>query len=158
MNPVPPGPDVRICSTQKTLRVPRKAITALAAFVARRQGVRLDEADVAVVGAGEMAWLNERYARHAGCTDVLSFDLTGPGAGGLAAQIIVCADMAAAEAEKRNTSPRRELLLYVVHGLLHLMGHDDTTAGAAAAMHAREGELLDAFSRHAGARRRSGAG
>lgn len=138
---------VRICSSQKTLRVPRKKIADLVAFVARREGVCLADADVAVVGADEMARLNEQYARHVGPTDVLSFDLSDAGTAGLAVQIVLCADIAAAEAARRNISPRRELLLYVVHGLLHLMGHDDTTPRTARQMHAREEELLEAFGR-----------
>ena len=138
---------MRICSTQHTLRVPRRKIAELVAFVARSEAVRLLDVDVAVVGAAEMARLNAQYLSHAGATDVLSFDLSdsSDGGAGLSAQIIVCADLAAAEAEKRNCSPRSELLLYVVHGLLHLMGYDDTTAPAAEKMRARQAELLEAF-------------
>ena len=142
------GDLVRICSRQKTLRVPRRKIADLVAFVARSEKVALGDVDVAVVGAAEMARLNARYLSHAGATDVLSFDLSGPTDGAaLSAQVIVCADIAAAEARERNCSPRSELLLYVAHGLLHLMGYDDTTPPAAAKMRARQDELLEAFGR-----------
>ena len=143
------GPVVRICSMQKTLRVPRRKITDIVAFVARCEGVRVLEADVAVVCGEEMARLNEQYLGHAGATDVLSFDLSDASdpRAGLSAQIIVCGDLAAAEAAKRNISTRRELLLYVVHALLHLMGYDDTDPRAAARMRARQAELLEAFGR-----------
>ena len=149
MNSRRADPAVRICSTQKTLRVPRLKITDLVAFVARCEEVPLGEVDVAVVGSAEMARLNAQYLARAGATDVLSFDLSESDSSGgpLSAQIVVCADLAVAEAAKRKLTPRGELLLYVVHGLLHLMGYDDTTADAADKMHAREAELLAAFGR-----------
>jgi len=154
MTPPRAAPIVRICSTQKTLRVPRRKIADLVAFVARREEVRLGEADVAVVGAEEMARLNAQWLGRDDVTDVLSFDLSGsdPSGGPLSAQIVVCADLAAAEAEKRKLPPQRELLLYVLHGLLHVIGYDDTTPDAAGRMHAREDELLEAFARKAGSR------
>ena len=139
-------PTVHICSSQKTLRVPRRKITRLVAFVARNEGATLLDADIAVVGADEMAQLNERYHGYVGPTDVLSFDLSGPRDAGLSAEIIVCSDVALAEAAKRGGRPQNELLLYIVHGLLHLMGYDDTAGRAEAEwMHARETQLLDAF-------------
>jgi probable rRNA maturation factor len=76
---------------------------------------------------------------------VRSFDLTGPGDAGLVAQIIVCADVAVRESRRGGHSAQRELLLYAVHGLLHLTGYDDTTPPKAARMRARQEELLDAY-------------
>ena len=37
------------------------------------------------------------------------------------------------------------MMLYIVHGLLHLTGYDDATPPAAAKMHARQEQLLEAF-------------
>ena len=146
MSPTKPAaPRVEITSTQKTLRVPRKRIADLVRFVARAERRRVAEVDVAVVAGPEMAGLNRKYLRHAGVTDVLSFDLSGDPSEGLVAQIIVCADEAVAQARLRRCPPQRELLLYVVHGLLHLMGYDDADPVQAARMHAREENLLDRF-------------
>ena len=139
------GPTVRICSSQTSLRVPRRKIANLVAFVARTERAAVGDVDIAVVGADEMARLNRRYHGYAGPTDVLSFDLSDAGDATLSAQIIVCSDVALEEAAKRHLRPQRELLLYVVHGLLHLLGYDDTSGAKARRMHARQGELLDAF-------------
>lgn len=136
-----------ICSSQKAVRVPRKKLAELIAFVARRQGAELVEVDLAVVGREEIAALNRRWLRRSGPTDVLSFDLSERNAAGLSAQIIVCGDVAAERAARRGAGVQRELMLYVVHGLLHLMGCDDTTARSAEKMHAREEELIEAFAR-----------
>ena len=138
---------VRISSTKKTLRIPQRHIAGLVRFAAHSENVRLLEADIAIVGADEMAALNEQYLSHAGATDVLSFDLSNPSHvdAGLRVQIIVCGDVAVAEAHKRGCSLRGELMLYTLHGLLHLMGYDDTTPRAAAKMKARQDELLIAW-------------
>jgi len=138
-------PCVSICSTQHALRVPRKRITELVAFVARSEGKAIVEVDVAVVDSRQIARLNRRYLRHAGATDVLSFDLTDPGASGLSAQIIVCGSVAVREATRRGIGSQRELLLYVLHGLLHLLGYDDRSSAARARMTARQEQLLAGF-------------
>ncbi len=140
-------PKVAIASTQRALRVPRKRIAELIAFIARAEAAAIAEVDLAVVTAGEMTALNRRYLRRSGCTDVLSFDLTGPGNAGLSAQIIVCGDVAVAEAARRGLRPQHELMLYVIHGLLHLLGHDDGRTPDAAHMQSRQEELLAEFLR-----------
>jgi probable rRNA maturation factor len=138
-------PHVLISSSQKAVRVPRKEIVKLVAFVAAAEGTRVAEVDLAVVSGGEIAALNRRYLRHAGVTDVLSFDLSGPPGGGISAQIVVCGDEAVRQARMRGQPPRRELLLYIVHGLLHLMGYEDQSIRGSAKMHAREEKLLSCF-------------
>ena len=136
---------VHISSSQIAMRVPRRKIEQLAPYVARAESRRVGEVDVAVVDAGEMARLNERYLSRAGSTDVISFDLTDRFDTTVHAQIVVCADVAVEQARRHGRGPQRELLLYVTHGLLHVMGYDDREPDAAARMHAREEQLLAAF-------------
>jgi len=137
-------PTVNISSSQTALRTPRKKIAALVEFVARSEGAAIEEVDIAVVTAGRIASINRRYLRHAGSTDVISFDLSTPGFG-LVAQIIVCADAAVREARARRIGPQRELMLYIVHGLLHVIGYDDSNPRDAREMYARQEQLLEAF-------------
>ncbi len=138
-------PTVLISSSQQAVRVPRKRITELVAFVAAAEGAPLAEMDIAVVTSRHIAQLNRRYLNRTGATDVLSFDLSDPGERAVRAQIVVCGDEAAAQAGLHKCGVQRELMLYVVHGLLHLMGYNDKTKSAAAAMYARQEELLHAF-------------
>jgi probable rRNA maturation factor len=141
----PARPKVLISSSQKVLRVPRRKIEKLVAFVAAAEGVRIAEVDVAIVSAGQIASLNRRYLRRPGATDVLSFDMSASGQGGISAQLVVCGDLAASQGRLRNIPPQRELMLYIVHGLLHLMGYEDASIRGGAKMHAREKEILDSF-------------
>ncbi len=123
----------------------KKKIAELARFVARKEGVRLGEIDVAVVGKKKIRSLNRQYLGRDNETDVISFDLSDTESGVVDGQIVVCGDLARRRAKRMKISIRRELLLYVVHGLLHIMDYDDTTAAAAEKMHARQERLLRAF-------------
>jgi probable rRNA maturation factor len=102
------------------------------------------EVRVRVVGDPAMAEAHARYRGTPGTTDVLTFDLGRPG-GPVDADILVCADEAARQAGLRGTGVDREVLLYILHGVLHCLGFDDHDEGAAAAMHRREDEVLTAI-------------
>ena len=136
---------VRIESSQSDVRVPRRRIGDLVDFVRRAERVAIAEVDVAVVSADEIAMLNRRYLRHAGPTDVLSFDLSDETTTGLRAQIVVCGRVAREQSTAHGTGVHYELLLYVAHGLLHLLGYDDQSVRAAARMRARQEQLLRAY-------------
>lgn len=105
------------------------------------------EVRVGVVGDVEMARAHEEFLDVAGTTDVLTFDASEPGPDGrpvLDVDIMVCLDEARRQGASHGHAPERELLLYVVHGVLHCLGFDDHDEEAAAAMHRREDELLSA--------------
>jgi len=120
--------------------------------IAAQAGVERGRIGLAVVDDDEMAALHEQYKQVEGTTDVLTFDLREssderpgelPGEP-LDADIVLCVDEARRQASRRGHAVRAELLLYAVHGLLHLLDFDDADDEAAAAMHAREDELLTA--------------
>ncbi len=136
---------ILISSSQSAMRVPRKKINELVKFVAKAEGLKVDLVDIAVVSARQIAAMNRQYLNHSGSTDVISFDLSEGDSGLLSCQIIVCGDVAVAQARKLSSGQQKELLLYITHGLLHVIGYDDTTCPAAAKMHARQDQLLEFF-------------
>ncbi|MGH7132078.1 MAG: rRNA maturation RNase YbeY [Phycisphaerales bacterium] len=102
------------------------------------------EVRVRVVADSEMAAAHERYSKVAGTTDVLTFDLSD-GPGELDLDILVCLDEAERQGASRGHEPRRELLLYIVHGMLHGLGYDDHDEADYAKMHAAEDRVLAAI-------------
>lgn len=100
---------------------------------------------VRVVGDTEMIAAHERHKGQPGTTDVLTFDLREQEGDELDTDILVCADEARRQAESAGHPPRREALLYVVHGVLHCLGYDDGDERSAALMHRREDEVLEAI-------------
>lgn len=87
---------------------------------------RGSEVAVFLVGAQRMAGLNERFLSHVGPTDVITFDYReGTRGPGLHGDIFVCLDEAQRQAGLFRTTWQAEVVRYLVHGLLHLCGHDD---------------------------------
>lgn len=80
---------------------------------------------IKIAAADEVRELNKKY-RHKNCaTDVLSFPLGEKLPGGFyAGDILICWTLAEKQARENNHSMQKELLLLMIHGLLHLHGHD----------------------------------
>lgn len=100
--------------------------------------------DVSVVDDPRMAQLHREHLNLDSPTDVLTFDHAVAADSPMAGEIVVCLDEAARQAAGRH-DVELELLLYVVHGLLHLLGYDDHDPAESRAMHEREDELLVAI-------------
>lgn len=112
---------------------------------ARLIGFSSGQVSVAVVGAVRMARLHRQFSGVPGATDVLTFDYRErPVSRQVAGEIVVCLDVAAATATRlmRPGGWRSELILYAVHGLLHLAGEDDLDDAAFKRMHKREDRIL----------------
>lgn len=122
-----------------------EAIRALVRTVLKGEG-KDAELSIALVGDEEMAGLNRRYLGREGVTDVLAFPYESDERS-LSGEIIVNAELAEREAAGRSHGPDDELTLYVVHGLLHLLGYDDREAEAAARMRERERAILETAGR-----------
>lgn len=84
--------------------------------------------------------LNLRYLKHNGPTDCISFDLSEK-KGELIAEIAVSTDTAVRQSKAFSTSGSYETLLYVIHGLLHLLGYDDNKTEESAIMSQRQENL-----------------
>lgn len=113
----------------------------LAAHEIARSPVR--ELSIALVGDAEMSRLHRDFLGIAGPTDVLTFELDhNPRGRVTGGEIVICVPEARRRAKKIDGSVKNELLLYAVHGLLHLSGHDDRTAAGFATMHRTEDRIL----------------
>ena len=103
----------------------------------------LKEISLAIVPAKRMAALHKQFLNEPGPTDVLTFELEHDRRGRvIAGEIIICSTVAKARARSLGHPAAHELLLYAIHGLLHLSGFDDKNASAFATMHAKEDEIL----------------
>ncbi len=120
----------------------------LAVAVLRAENCPSAELSIAVVDGPTIRQLNQQYLQHDRQTDVLSFDLAEEAspetdATSVSGQIVVNTDQAARQADARSLDPAAELMLYIVHGCLHLLGYDDHDPAEAERMHRREDALLE---------------
>jgi probable rRNA maturation factor len=118
----------------------------LASAVLQAEG-RTGELTLTFVDRDEIAALNRQHLGHDGPTDVLSFPLDAghddvPGVPVLLGDIVVCPNVAAEQAGSHAGTLDDELALLVVHGVLHVLGHDHAEADETALMRTRERELL----------------
>ncbi len=116
----------------------------------------LRELSVALVGDRRMGMLHEEFMNIAGPTDVLTFPLEEDGRGRVTdGEVVICVPEArrrvialagrnrvAGDKSLSEQKLRCELLLYALHGMLHLCGFDDRTDSAYTTMHRREDEIL----------------
>jgi probable rRNA maturation factor len=124
------------------------------------------ELGVYLVGASKMTKLNETFLRHAGSTDVITFDHAvkadvgrrskkrepskSPDVGcykRIHGEIFVCMDEAVRQARQFRTNWQSELVRYVVHGVLHLTGFDDLKPVSRRKMKREENRLLRELTR-----------
>lgn len=168
----PGDPDVFCADEQGDVPVDLVRWQALALEVLRAQGVRgLAEMSLIFVTEAEIASLNERFMDKAGPTDVLSFpidaeladvvlsspspsrgpDRAPPDLGDmpiLLGDVVICPAVAERQAPEHAGTLDDELALLVVHGVLHVLGHDHAEEGERTVMRARELELLEAHHWH----------
>lgn len=158
--------DVFGADEQSNRPVDLAAMVELVRAVLREEGVRGGaEVSVLFVDEAAIAELNERFLGEQGPTDVLSFPLedepllggrapdggaSGPGEPSepeppdLLGDVVVCPSVAARNAKGAGATYEDELAHLVVHGTLHLLGRDHDGDDDAAAMAARERDLLRA--------------
>jgi probable rRNA maturation factor len=103
----------------------------------------LSDLSLALVTARRMAQLHEQFLSLPGPTDVLTFELEHDARGDVTAgEVVVCVPEARRQAKTRGIALRMELLLYALHGMLHLCGFDDTSDAGFRTMHRREDDIL----------------
>lgn len=119
------------------------------------------ELAIHLVAAPEMARVNQQFLDHAGSTDVITFDYggeaesLGKGVGRGSArmpeqvhgEILICIDAAVNQARQFRTTWQSELVRYLIHGVLHLVGYDDLSTADRRVMKREENRLLRMISR-----------
>lgn len=129
----------------------------LAAKAAEHLGLS-GELTLSFIDVDEMAALNAEFMEVVGPTDVLAFPLDAADGLGhdvdpphaadepvLLGDIVICPEVARDQATGHAGTVDDELALLVVHGLLHLIGHDHGEAHEARAMRTAESDLLERF-------------
>ena len=110
---------------------------------ARLLGTPLREFSVALVDDREMQRVHGEFLNDYTTTDVVTFPLETNKKGEVTeGEAVICVPQAMRCAKLRGHRTRNELLLYAIHGMLHLSGYDDTRKREFARMHAKEDEIL----------------
>lgn len=139
------GMGVTVTNRQRRLKVDSHWLAEIARKALNLVHDTSSQLSIVLVNDAAIAKLNEEYHATPGPTDILSFDY-GEGQG----ELIISAECAVRQARNFHTTPLHELALYVVHGVLHLHGYNDLTAGDRRRMRASERRLMARLKRDIG--------
>jgi probable rRNA maturation factor len=149
--------DITIASRQCTKTVNRRRLKQTIVALLGDLKVANAKLGIYLVAAPEMTQLNETFLKHKGATDVIAFDYAekvapasrrhqsvGSRDGGatLHGEIFICVDEAVVQARRFSTNWQSEIVRYMIHGVLHLLGYDDRRADARRKMKREEDRLL----------------
>ena len=133
---------VRLSGRRGLPALDRRALRREAGRVLRALSCADAELSVALVDDAEIAELNARYRGLEGPTDVLSFSLLegrhASHRGAMLGDVIVSLETAQRQARRARRSLDDEVLQLLIHGTLHLLGHDHEKADEARRMRAEE--------------------
>jgi probable rRNA maturation factor len=147
---------VFVADEQNDTAVDLDRLQALASYVLSDQRVPdAMELSVLCIDADAMTELNRRHMGKAGPTDVLAFPLDLPGeptAGEptLLGDVVLCPEVAAGQAGEHDITLDEELDMLLVHGILHLLGHDHAEPTERTTMFSLTERLLAGFRKRSG--------
>lgn len=133
---------IDISDTQRHIAVERTWVERIVLAFMTEHGVSNFELSLVLVDDAAIRVINARHLGHDWSTDVISFADSDPVTATLHGELIISTEMAREQAKLYGTGPLDELALYMVHGLLHVVGFDDHTPEETALMRRHEGNLL----------------
>lgn len=136
--------DVHVEDRQSDLPLSVQAIKAIVSTVLAFEGHHCDEVSIYIVSTQEICELHEQVFDDPSPTDCISFPMDGIdgndilGSPCVLGEVVVCPKTAIEYAEAHRGDPYQEVTLYIVHGLLHLLGYDDIASHDRIVMRAAE--------------------
>jgi len=155
--------NLAIINRQRTKKINARPLRRIVGGLLTELKITEAELGIQLVGARAMAKVNWNFLRHEGSTDVITFNygqVVGQAAGpaclpqekqpdrqaacaiNLHGELFVCVDEAVAQAKQFGTSWQSEVVRYVIHGVLHLLGHNDLQPGLRRRMKRAENRLV----------------
>ncbi len=136
-------PHVAVSAEGVRSPVARARLAAAAAHVLRAEGAGRAMLSLTLLTAPRMARMNREHLGHAGATDVIAFGFRDP-FGAVIGDVYLCPAVASVNARRFKVPVREEVLRLVVHGTLHVLGHDHPAGEArtASPMWRRQERLL----------------
>ena len=124
--------NVVIANRQRTKKINARRLKEIVRALFGELNITEAELGIHLVGAREMARVNETFLQHERATDVITFDHSeqkqkaeSRKQKSVHGELFICVDVAVTQAEEFKSSWQAEVLRYVVHGILHLLGYDD---------------------------------
>jgi probable rRNA maturation factor len=155
--------NIVIANRQRTQKINVRLLKQIVSELFAELEIAEAELGVNLVAVPEMTLVNETFLQHEGSTDVITFDygsVVGQASSLscspkkntqnrleacptiLHGELFVCVDEAILQAKKFGVNWQSEVVRYIVHGVLHLLGHDDLCAELRRKMKREENRLV----------------
>ena len=134
---------IEILDEQDFFQVDTERIKLLCEKIIEDFQIRSGRLGIVLVDDDTIRQYNRDFLAHDYVTDVISFPIEQRlGEAHLEAEILACTQVAQQRASEFGWTQEEEILLYIVHGILHVVGFDDTTTENRTEMRLKEREYL----------------
>lgn len=120
--------NIKVKNRQSSLKISPTKVKRIVSQVLAEEGQACDEVAIHFVDTAAIMQLHEDFFGDPSPTDCISFPLDSECDSipyQMLGEVFVCPETAIEYASKHQMDPYEETTLYIVHGLLHLMGYDD---------------------------------
>jgi len=136
---------IEITNQQKIKKINLKGLRIQLRKVFRLLNISSKNISILLCDNKTIKKLHKRYFKKRYATDVISFPLEDNLDPNYLGEVIVSVQEAVNVASKLNIKWKKELILYIIHGILHLTGYKDRTKKQKEIMRAKEEEVLTAL-------------
>ena len=140
--------NVHFTNDQNALSVSSKEVERLVQTFLKWKGIFCDEVSIYFVDKEEISRLHSEFFDDPSPTDCISFPIDEPNTPSngytILGEVFVCPEVGIEYAKKtQNQSPQQEVSLYIIHGLLHLLGFDDINKEERMIMRGEENSAME---------------
>lgn len=133
--------------SEKGIRLEKKCIDTLIYKLQDELEFKIDSLEFNFVGTDTIVDINKKHLDHHHATDIITFNYSDESYT-FDAEIFISVPVAIDNAKKYEVTPDNELGRLIIHGILHLLGYDDTVSTRKRKMKKIENELIDKYKRY----------
>jgi probable rRNA maturation factor len=139
---------VIIANRQRTKKINSRLLKQITGALLAELKIENAELGINLISSTEMAEVNWTFLQHEGSTDVITFDhmekrkAESRKQKRIHGELFICVDDAISQSKKFKITWQSEVARYIVHGVLHLLGHDDLKPELRRKMKREENRLL----------------
>ncbi|MCB1071895.1 MAG: rRNA maturation RNase YbeY [Chlamydiales bacterium] len=134
--------NVHTTNNQSALSINHEDVERLVKSFLKWKKVACDEVIIHFVKKDEICHLHKEHFQDPTPTDCISFPIDSPDEAtsgySILGEVFVCPEVAIEYVNENGGNPYLETSLYIIHGLLHLLGYDDQDDESRAIMRAQE--------------------
>ncbi len=144
--------NIQIQDVQRDLSLSQDSVKTVVKNLLEYLAVTTDEISIWFVDESEICTLHKTYFDDSSPTDCITFPIDPPHLASsdfhYLGEVFICPKVAIDQAKNFHSDPYTEISLYVIHGILHLLGYDDRDQADREQMEEKQKTCLDWICNH----------